>query len=256
MGNLLRMDLYRMTKAKSFWVCLGIAFGLALLQTPFLWGLTLLSRLFSSEAAAFPKTAMLSGIIADPFPLLNGMLCLLSACSFFYADVENGYIKNIAGQMPKRGFTVLSKFLAVIPHTLLFMAAGLIGNLIGTVIFQRIVSDGEVMQGVLFFLMRLLLMQSICAILLLVTASFQNKSLGTVLAVLLGLGLLGLIYSLIDSGINQVFPNKGFVITDYMPDQLLSRPKPPVLDSVIVSAVTTAIFLPLSIRVFDRRDVK
>ena len=256
MGNLLRMDLYRMTKAKSFWVCLGIAFGLALLQTPFLWGISLLSRMLSSEVPAFPKTALLSGIIADPFPLLNGMLCLLSACSFFYADVENGYIKNIAGQMPKRGFTILSKFLAAVPHTLLFMLAGVVGNLIGTVIFQRIVPDGEVMNGVLSFVMRLLLMQSICAILLLVTSSFQNKSLGTVLAVLMGLGLLYVVYSIIDSGINQLWQNKGFAIADYMPAQLLSRPKPPVPDSILVSAVTTAIFLPLSIRVFDRRDVK
>ena len=112
------------------------------------------------------------------------------------------------------------------------------------------------MNGVLSFVMRLLLMQSICAILLLVTSSFQNKSLGTVLAVLMGLGLLSVVYSIIDSGINQLWHNKGFAIADYMPDQLLSRPKPPVLDSILVSAVTTAIFLPLSIRVFDRRDVK
>ncbi len=256
MGNLLRMDLYRMTKAKSFWVCVGIAFALALLQTPFAWGISLVARMFTTETVAFPKTALLSDIIADPFPLLNGMLCLLSACAFFYADVENGYIKNIAGQMPRRGFTILSKFMAAIPHTLLFMLAGIIGNLIGTVIFQQITADVEILNSVLTFLMKLLLLQSICAIMLLVTSSFQNKSLGTVLAVLMGLGLLYVVYSMIDSGINQIWKNKGFTVADYMPDQLLGRPKPPVLDSILVSAVTTAIFLPLSIRVFDRRDVK
>ena len=87
MGNLLRMDLYRMTKAKSFWVCLSIAFALALLQTPFAWGISLIARMFTTETVEFPKTALLSDIIADPFPLLNGMLCLLSAFAFFYADV-------------------------------------------------------------------------------------------------------------------------------------------------------------------------
>ena len=41
-----------------------------------------------------------------------------------------------------------------------------------------------------------------------------------------------------------------------MPDQLLGQLKPPVLDSILVSAATTALFLPLSVHVFDRRDVK
>ena len=172
MANLLRMDLYRMRKAKSFWICLGIAFTLALLQTPLAWGLSMVGRMLSAEALPFPTTAQMSNILRDPF------------------------------------------------------------------------------------LMKLLLIQSICAILLLVTASFQNKSLGTVIAVLMGLGLMSLVYMMIDTGLDQLFQNKGFSVSDYMPDQLLGLLKPPVLDSVLVSLTTTALFLPLSVHVFDRRDVK
>ncbi len=256
MANLLRMDLYRMRKAKSFWICLGIAFALALLQTPLAWGLSMVGRMLSAESLPFPTTAQMSNILRDPFLMLNGMLCLLSACSFFYADMENGYIKNIAGQMPRHGFTVLSKYLAILPHNLLFMVAGIIGNLIGTVLFQQILLDGDILDAAVTFLMKLLLMQSICAILLLVTASFQNKSLGTVIAVLMGLGLMSLVYMMIDTGLDQLFQNKGFSVSDYMPDQLLGQLKPPVLDSILVSLATTALFLPLSVHVFDRRDVK
>ena len=256
MANLLRMDLYRMRKAKSFWICLGIAFALALLQTPLAWGLSMVGRMLSAEALPFPGTAQMSDIFRDPFLMLNGMLCLLSACSFFYADMENGYIKNIAGQMPRRGFTVLSKYLAILPHNLTFMVAGIIGNLIGTVLFQQILLDGDILDAAVTFLMKVLLIQSICAILLLVTASFQNKSLGTVIAVLMGLGLMSLVYMMIDTGLDQLFQNKGFSVSDYMPDQLLGQLKPPVLDSILVSLATTALFLPLSVHVFDRRDVK
>ena len=116
MGNLLRMDLYRMRKAKSFWVCLILAFLFGLLSTPGVKLMTVVAGLVSNEKNLFPATADLSGIIKAPFPILNAMLALLSVNSFFYADVENGYIKNIAGQMPKRGYTIFSKFLAVIPH--------------------------------------------------------------------------------------------------------------------------------------------
>ena len=256
MGNLLKMDLYRMRKAKSYWVCLILAFVFALAQTPFVWALDMISRMLSSEPSVFSKTADLTQIISNPFPMLNAMLCMLSVCSFFYADVENGYIKNIAGQMPKRGFTVLSKFLAVIPHNLLFMLIGVVGNLLGTIIFQRITLEGNLLESVVSFLMKFLLMQSLCSILLLVAGCFQSKSLGTVLAVLMGMGLLSLVYMGIDEALNQVWRNRGFTISSYMPDQLLGDANPKVFVSIIASAVTTAIFLPLGIRVFDKRDVK
>ena len=41
-----------------------------------------------------------------------------------------------------------------------------------------------------------------------------------------------------------------------MPDAVLAEDKPGVLRAILVSAVTIAIFLPLSARVFDRKDVK
>ncbi len=256
MGNLIRMDLYRLVKSTSFRVCAILAFVLAMAQTPLLWGLTLLGRMFSEEASEFPKTAALTEIIGNPLPFLNAMLAMLSACAFFYADVENGYIKNIAGQMPKRGFTVLSKYFAMIPHNLVFMLLGVIGTLIGTVFLQQIVPGGSVLDSIYVFLVKFLLLQSVCTILILVTAAFRNKSLGTVLAVLFGMGMMGLIYGGLSAGISQLLGLENFSLGDYMPDQLLGSTNPGIMRSILVSAVTTAIFLPVSIRVFDRRDVK
>lgn len=256
MVNLIRMDLYRMNRSKSFWVCLILAFALALSVTPVIKLLSVLARLLTEEADVFPASAKLSDIIGNPFPILNAMLAMLSACSFFYADVENGYIKNIAGQMPKKGFTILSKFLAIIPHNLLFMLVGVVGNLLGSMLFQKIAFDGGVAGSLGVFALKFLFIQSLCAVLLLVTSSFRSKSLGAVLAVLFGMGLLSLIYLAIDAGLSQLLPNMKFSLSEYMPDQLLRASAPKALDAILVSAVTTAVFLPLAIRVFDRRDVK
>ena len=55
---------------------------------------------------------------------------------------------------------------------------------------------------------------------------------------------------------DAVWKNKGFYIGDYMPDQMLGENAPETLRSLVSAAVTTLIFLPLTIRVFDRRDVK
>ncbi len=257
MHNLIRMDLYRMNRTRYFRICLGLALLFGLCQTPFMKLMSVLSAMLDEGAlAVFTPEAGLSSIIRDPFPLFNSMLAMLSLCAFYYGDQEGGYIKNIAGQMPRRGFTVLSKYIASIPHTLIFMAVGLIGNLAGTVIFRRIVIDGAVPDALRICFLRFLLFQGIAAILLLVTASLRSKSLGIVLSVLFGLGALSLFYGALETALHQIPFLKDFSFSPYMPDQLLQSPAPETLPSILSGAVSIALFLPLSVHVFDRRDIK
>lgn len=87
----------------------------------------------------------------------------------------------------------------------------------------------------------------------------KSKSFGIVLAVLFGVGATSLLYSAIDSGLDLLI--KGFKIVPYMPDTLLGNPFDAngnlmVVRSVLSAAVIIGIFLPLSIGVFDKRDVK
>ncbi len=256
MGNLIRMDLYRMNKARSFRVCLILSFAFAMLSTPIEKLFYDLGKLLSPGGLeTFPATVDLSSLISGSIGPLVAMLTLLSIVCFYFADMENGYIKNIAGQMPRRGYSVLSRFIAALPHNLVFMLVSLVGSILGTVFFKRIIMDSKVLESLGTFLLKLLLLQSICAILLLVTASFRNKSFGMILAVLMGLSLMDLIYLGISSGLQQLLGPK-FDILPYMPDSVLREPSPPLIRSLLVSAVTICIFLPLSIRVFDKRDIK
>lgn len=255
MGNLIKMDLYRMNKSRIFRVCLALTFIIALCTTPLGWVLIQLSKaLAPGENVVLPETVDLCAMIASPISSINIMLALLSIVGFFYADMESGYIKNIAGQMPRKGFTVLSRFIAALPHNLAFMLVALIGVVIGTLPFQRIIVESSVPESILYFILKLLLMQGICAILLLVTTSFRNKSFGMILAVLLGLPLMGLIYLGINTGLGQVF--KGININPYMPDMVLREDAPDKLRAFLVAAVTIGIFLPLSTSVFDKKDIK
>lgn len=256
MTKLLRMDLYRMNRAKSFRVCLALAFLFALLSTPLTVLLFYLARLLTSELELLPETASLSEIIGSPLSSLNAMLALLSVCFFFYADVENGYVKNIAGQMPKRGFTILSKFLASVPHSLAFMLASILGKLLGALPFQRIVAGGALGESLGLLVLKLLLLEGLCAILLLFTSGFRSKSLGVVFAVLFGTGALALAYFGLDAGLDQLLPGKRFDIADYMPDQLFLSARPDALAALLVSAVTICLFLWLAVWSFDRKDVK
>ncbi len=256
MGNLIRMDLYRMRKARPFCVCLILAFVLALINVPMEKLLFTLAKSLSPDInETFRAEMNLSDILSDPFPMINTMLALISLCFFFYADAENGYIKNIAGQMPMKGFTILSKFLAAIVHNLIFAAVGIIGNLAGTMIVRRIIADSQVLDSIRILVLKLMLFQSISAILLLVVSTFRSKSLGMILAVLFGLGLTGLIYFGINEGLGQVFGPETD-ISKYMPDTVMNERPLDTAKALAVSLVTGVIFLLSAIRIFDRKDVK
>ena len=256
MGKLIRMDLYRMVKSKSFIICLILAFAMALGNTPFAKLMfTLASSLSSDISETMPAEAELSGILGSPFPLFSLMLVLLSLCWFFHADVENGYIKNIAGQMPMKGFTILSKFMAASVHNLIFAAAGIIGNLAGTALVQRIVMDSNVLDAVRVLVLKLLLVQSICAILLLVVSTFRSKPLGMILAVLFGLEMTPLIYIGINEILRPVF-GQDTDIGRFMPDTVMNKKPLETVRALAVAVGAGAAFLIPAIRIFDHKDVK
>ena len=180
---------------------------------------------------------------------------MFSACYFFYADLEHGYIKNIAGQMPKKGYSILSRYLALIPHNLIFIVTGIIGNLIGNLLIVRVVVDQDVMKMTGSLLVRFLLLQGLCAILLLVVSALHSKTFGMVLSVVFGGEMMKLIYTSIDLAIRLGF-KKTVEIEKIMPDQLMWEQAPELIPALPVAAATIIVFLVLAIRIFDRRDIK
>ena len=77
MGKLIRMDLYRMLKSKTFLVCLTVAFVLALANAPVAKLMYTLANSLSSEInETFANEVNLSSILTDPFPMMGLMLAL------------------------------------------------------------------------------------------------------------------------------------------------------------------------------------
>ena len=258
MSNLIRMDIHRMFKARSFKVCLVLAFLFGFLGIP-------LARLFSliltflpdsiEIGELLPESVTISSILQKPFPGMNSILIMFSVCYFYYADIEQGYIKNIAGQVSKKGYTMISRYIAVILHNLVFIATGIIGNLIGTALFVRLIVDEEILKTLGSLGLRFLLLQGLCAILLLVTCGLGSKIFGMVLSVVFGAGLMSLLYLSIDTAVSLAFKTK-IAIEQYMPDQLMDQTAPALIPALPVAVLTIAVFLFLAVRVFDRREVR
>ena len=255
MMRLIKKELYKLRTSKLFIVSMIICFSLNAL---FIMGIPLLMKVIS------PDTAMpvnkLSALIADPFNVgLVLIVIYISVVSFLYLDFAGGFIKNIAGQA-KRTDLVIAKFFAVAVHNLIFFAVGALSNIVGALGTGNFVVDGDVMGGVMTFLLRWLLSLAVCAILLLIAVGMTSKTFAIVMAVLFSTGTFTLIYNGISFGVNSLLKTDSFQLSHYMPDGLYGNVNAVtgdlVVNSIIVSVVFIILFVTLTCVVFKKRDVK
>ena len=270
MGNLVKMDFYRMRKSKSFIVNLIIVSVFSVTYAPVIKLIVAIMNKFvksqtkigdDSSAAGgmieFEKTVNISEIISSPFCLKILLLMLfISIISFTYADMANGYVKNIAGQLPKRGYTVVSKFIVMAIHNTIFMLCGLVGRIIGELLVRSITFDSGTGRSIVTFILKLFLLQSICSILLFITTGLGNKTFASVIGVVVSTGVLGGIYMGLDYVAMHYFKAGDSYFLNNAPDQLLSVEKVAIINAILVSGAIIAIFLPLTIKVFNKKDVK
>ena len=257
MGNVLRMDMYRLFKSTSYkviWICIAL---LNLSVGPISKGLYLLGKYVTKTAnVSFPASFDVASIIAKPIGVIDGMLMLLSIVWFSYADLGHGYIKNIAGQLPKKGQTVISKFIAIEFHNLFLLLNAAIFQFLGMIIFSTPNFRGWE-KAIAYFAVNWCLYMAISSIILLFSTGFKSKNAATVIAVLMGTGMLSLFYNLIDLGIHRIpfdFCEK-ISLAKYMPDALISA-KPPIVKSLIVSACFVVVLIRLAIDIFNKKDIK
>lgn len=250
MSDLLRMDCFCLRRKRSVLICLILTFLFALLETP----VAVLFQKLLHIGDSVPPTP-LSQILKNPFSSIGRMLLFLGVCGFYYADQEGGFIKIIAGQFPRRSYTVVSKFAVTVLPVVAFALAGILGGLIGKSIFYGVVFDDEIPAALWTLLLKLLLAHAVCTILLTIVSTLRLKALGITLSVLFGLGFSAVIYDLISLAYNQLF-KKSFALSDYMPDRLLAADDPKTVLALASAGVTVALFLYLSVWLYDRREVR
>ncbi len=192
---------------------------------------------------------------------------------FCYADIQHGYIKNIAGQLPSRGHTIVSKFIVTQFATLVFYAVTIVANTAGQLIigqhikFDMFISGGEdepdkyftLLQALGEFAVKWLLLSGLCALVLLLTTGVGSNVAGTIIAVLCGAGFTGLAYAGITAGINKLFKLKNFDLSDYMPDSLYRTgllEEGCMFRAIIVALIAIFVLLLATTTLYNKRDIK
>lgn len=271
MGDLIRMDSFRLRKSRLFIVvCItvfGVMFAMPLLTKGFVQLIVNMVQGGSGDASEreieqllyeLSQPTALSGIIKSPFGGLSliTILVMISVVSFMYADHNNGYIKNIAGQVSSRGNLAVSKYLVTGMHNLILLVLGVLGGMLGTLISRGITFDEKMGEGILVFFIKFLLMWGLSAVLLLITNGLGNKTFAVVMAVIFGSGALLLVYMPLSFGLNKLFKTNNINIAAYAPDQLFLANEIDFLSGVTGAAVLIVLGVFFTVMLMNKKDVK
>ncbi|SDB09312.1 hypothetical protein SAMN02910317_00495 [Ruminococcaceae bacterium FB2012] len=282
MGNVIRMDLYRLRRALSFKIGLIIVFVMNLAEGPLTKIIYDVSKKIAesaenseevlAELGEWNNSFHFGNIIAGQMGIICTAVFLLVIVKFCYADIQHGYIKNIAGQLPSRGHTIVSKFIAIQFAILVFYAATIIGNTAGQFIIGREIKFDMFFAGYdgypdkVFsmgaaageFAIKWLLLSGLCALVLLLTTGIGSNIAGTIVAVLCGAGFTGLAYTGISAGINKLFNIKEFALSEFMPDSLYRTDlfnEDCVLTALAIAAVFIVVIMYLTTTLYNKRDI-
>ena len=256
MMNLIKMEWYKLRTSKLFIVLLSIAFAANLIISI---GTPLITKLIM-PGMPIPPTPM-SSLLSQPFSFMFLMLIVfISAVSFMSLDFSGGYIKNIAGQVGDRGKIVISKFIVIGIHNLIFFIAGVLSSLLGTLIAGQITVDAAVMSGILTLLLKWFMSMALSSILLFFAVGIRNKTLATIIGVVLSINALSLAYLGVNTLVANVFKINDFDFGSFMPDALMNSVSVVnnelVVNALVAGAIFIAVFVTLTYITFKKRDVK
>lgn len=262
MGNLIKMDFYRLRNSKTFWISNIVLFlivSVLILFEPLMFKLL---EKFSASGIKYTGEASLSDMLVNPISSMLLVIVFISIVSFTYADIANGYIKNIAGQVSQKGYTVISKFIVLGIHNFIFLCVGVFSQALPRLIVGSITIDDRLGAGIATFFIKWLLLMAISSILLFVSTGIRSKTFASVIGVILATGALSLVYLGLNNVIHLFFKTSNFDMNQYDPSVLIQSgaeglvaSNAAVFNALIVSVVVIAIFLPLTVFVFNKRDV-
>ena len=274
MLNLIRMDLYRLLRSKTIRIGILVAAAVAFLGMLFNFGVIELLKITIQEK---PESAaewrgflsadwMYGADFADMVFTGTSALSLFLSCmlvaSFVGAEQSCGYTKNVAGQLPNRGMTVISKYIVTCLVQLVVLAIYTVVSIICVFIFFKqyinAYSIGALVGGLL---LRLLIYCAINAIVIFFCTFTKSHAIAMVVGAILGIGITRVLYAAlsgllgllkIDIDVSRLSPdglNDLVNVAELNAGNIIAR-------TIIVSVIFIAVFVTGAAFIFTKRDVK
>lgn len=189
MTKMIKMDLYRFFRSASTWIILFVDILLAFFSVMLVSANT--SIQIYSNAGELLAAQMNGGMIM--------ILCSIAVIIFVSAKYKNGFIKNIANQLPRREMLVFPEIIvAFVACALHFFIYSFCTITAGAVFFGNTFIDFS-----FFAIMKLLIVQFIlhwgfCCLILLFYMLTSSTTFSVVIGILIPFKILNVLYVLIE----------------------------------------------------------
>lgn len=181
---------------------------------------------------------------------------------FVYAEQKNGYVKNIAGQLPNKWMLVLSKTMTVALQVLvMFLMIGISMFLVGKICFGERLVFGSFMDLVKVFGGQYFLHFGFACLILCLCLIFKSVALSMTLGILISSKVVTMLYFAVNKLAEGLFKVKDFDMSRYTIEMGISEYTLSAADSdvhriFIVALVYVAAAVLTASVVVQKRDVK
>ena len=281
MLNMIKMDLYRMFRTKSMYV-IWIVLAVSVLFTTFLCKTdydllskedTVRQEQFAEPTAENINVGMMVTLPTEPgekvtvydifFANSQGkfyaLFLVIFAVMFSTADIRSGYIKNIGGQVQKRGTLIFSRAIALAVFTVLTMAgAFLLQGAANYIVFKEL-TWGSSKAVLSYFLTELALHYALVLICMAIAIILKNNVISMVIAICLTMNIMSIVYGLINSAVRKMgiqnFQIYKYTITGKLSLLPMNPSGNECLAAFGVAIVFAVIMIAASSAVFQKRDI-
>lgn len=273
MLNLIKMDFYRLFKTKAWKIGIIVGAIFAFCASLINFGIVELINIVSKED---PGVAMSIGMFltvaswasgvnfAEIVLTGTGMLSLFVSCmmaaSFIGDEQSCGYVKNIAGQVPNRGYLLISKFVTTcFIHLTVLAIYTVVCSIFAGIFFNKYITGyaiGTMLAGIS---LRFILFCAINAVVLFFCTLTKSHSISMVIGAIFGTGISSLGYKVITLilSVAKISVNMETITPDGINGLINASSIGGIaLRAFMVSAVFIAAFLTGAVLLFNKRDVK
>lgn len=270
MLNLIKMDLYRLLKTKSFRFGLIVSVIISFVGIAGIAGIGKLMPLMEDGGEAllfmlpfsdwYTQVSIFTVILTSTTFLSLMVSCMISS-NFINEEQASGYIKNIAGQVKDKSMLVASKFVSIAFICLCVIIAYAIGSTAASLLFlSKTLNYTGFGSFIIVLVSRFALYLAVNSIITFLCTLTKSKSLAIAFGIIFGTGITGIAYTIIATFFEFAF-SVTIPLSQYTPDGLVfgigvDSTGTELAKAVVIGVCYTVAFLFLSSLVLKKRDTK
>lgn len=288
MYNYIRMELYRLFHSKSPWVILVImilfnCFSLLLLKAelkdirknmpedreglavemmmetaedPDTETIGIVSSLGQTDTGKIEVTNVMNSVLSSKLMLL---FCSIFTALFICAEEKSGFMKNISGQMKKRGYIVAGNVAAAMVYVFILFVCCIPIILFAKIIFGDALVLGSVTEIFKMTGVQYVLHTAFCLFLMLLCLLTRSTAFGMIVGLVMSTGMFTPLHSFINKyivGSGSTFDIGKYVIENNVMLIVPGAETRIIVRALVVGVVFAAVALTLSVLLLRKRDVR